>query len=708
MQLFDALDLISNTFGDRLQASAAFEAPGNQTLRFALSIEGDSFRADFESNDGSRLSVTPGSIVALLSDGSLQVARTDTQSALDAWKGQPPITFAPVAAGLNQLSAGIPAVDAVIAQFAQLNGSLALGLIPDLCWYQATYATITLPGAVLEKVKGRVCLRDITFSDTVLSFEIELDATLDTCSLTLAPARQVTLGKSASEDVTLTLRASVLLNLAEGTVDGELIHLATTAPSGTVLFDGDSAVGFATTVQVLNLEFAGAAPTRGLIRAALQPRAGGGPISVTFAPGKQIVTNNVKLTSFSGASFSTLSLFINFQGLSLHPLAKLELRTGQVKLSTVGINLGGQPGMPDQSFDFQAPTGSTFLLGVDRLAFLLSEDGGTTIRIAACFDSPPNIVPSPPLAFGFSGGYQIQLTSVGQIRINSWNVGESDWRIAAGITGASGSLTGPGTGLPGSPPLNLTLSGFALRLISDEYAPCSASQLVVRRHAFGDFEIAISHFPKHIANAAWDGPKIPISPDAIDQFLSGLAGQISSGVLRTIVQGILGIIEAATSIAGFVDLDVYLKIDGSYEVDFDPANSTSDRLRFKVHIVVDLRLIIEVFGRLGICPFCIRVKIATVDRKVAQIDFRFDVDLFWEFDQTTNEIRVTDVTINGSGIVDAIGQAVLDEYKGQITSQRIELPQEFSIKKLRVDFPQAADPDVTIAVVVGVEKLDWT
>jgi hypothetical protein len=705
MQPTDALNLISNTLADRLDGSAVFEAPGNDILQVKFSIEGDYFRADFLRSDNTQLTITPGSVVALFSNGAIQVAPANTTAAITAWKQQPFITFAPVAAGLSQMNTGVPAIDGLISALAIQNGTLAIGVIPDLCWDQAQYATITLPGLVLTNVSGRICLRDIMIDTTTISFEVDLDAGADSCVLTLSPTRTVSLARTPATGVTLNLQVSVVLNLSEGRVNGDLIHLGMTAPSGSVFFDGDLANGFAASAEAIHLEFQDQIPTRGFVRAGLQPTPPGSQIVVTFAAGKQITTNNTTFSSFLGASFGLLRLTVEFQGQSLNPRAKLELHNGQASLSTLGVRFPGQTGLPDQFYNFQAPIGAPFVLEVDRLAYDLAEDGTTAIAIAACFSSPPNLTPNPPFKLGFSGGYQIELDTIGQVKLNGWNVGESDWRLGAAITGAAGSLTGPG--LQGGSPLNLALTGFGLRLISDEYAPCNSSMLVARRHAFGDFQLVISHFPKHLADGNWGGIQIPISPDAIDQYLSGLAGQISSGVLKAIVQGILGIIGQASLIGGFVGLDVYLTVAGSYSVDLDPANCGPGRLRFVVQVDVDLGLIIKVYGQLGICPFCVRVLIATITRTVGHLNFTFNVDLFWRFDPGLDQVEITDVQVAGTGIIDDVGNAIMQIYKSKIVGQSISLPPEFQVRSLTVNFPGPADPDVTIAVVVGIEKLDW-
>jgi hypothetical protein len=221
--------------------------------------------------------------------------------------------------------------------------------------------------------------------------------------------------------------------------------------------------------------------------------------------------------------------------------------------------------------------------------------------------------------------------------------------------------------------------------------------------------LTIAHLPKRITADHWDGPKIPVSPDAIEQALDGLADHIGNDVLRGIVHFILGAIEAALSIAGVIDIDVWIKIDGSYAVDFDPANSTSDRLSFRIQTALDLTLVIQVFFRLGICPLCIRIQLGPdIKQPIVHIDPQFQVDLFWEFDSARNEIRIRDTQVHGSGIIGIIGAAIMEGYvKDKIKTQKIDLPQEFSIKKLKVTFPGPNDPDVTIGVVVALEKLDW-
>jgi hypothetical protein len=709
MELHDALDLISRTFGDRLRATSAFEAPGDISLLVDLSIEDDFFRATFQTSDGFLLTVTPGIVSAEVpSGGSPRVGLADTQSALDAWRSQPPINYSPLGAGLAQIATGDPTIDSIISRLSQFNGTLAIGLIPELCWFQANYPSITLQGVALQDVTGRVCLRDIAFNSTSLAVTVEIDASLGKAIVDAGTGRQVTLNRTANERVSFRLTTSIFLLLTNNSVSAELVHLGATAPSGTITSDGYTATGLAASLQALNLEFEGAQPKRGFVDASIQPQSGATAVDVSFPAGQPVTSNNVVLSGFVDAEFRTFTLSAHFHGLTLNPTAELSLTGGQVHWTTIGITLKGQPGQPDQITVLQAPAGTPFLLDMDRLTVRRAADGSITTQLAACFLSPQGLTPNPPLTFGFSDSYKLEIDQIGQVKVNGWNVGDSDWRFALGITGAAGSLTGPGTGLPGSQPLNLKLQDLGLRLISDEYAPCPPAELVVQRHAFADFQITVAHFPKHFANATWKGPDIPLSPDAIVQDLSGLAGQIKSDVLSGIVKFILGVIEAATSVAGFVDVDVFLLISGDYSIDFDPANSTSSTFRFKVTAHIKLALRVQVFGRLGICPVCVRVKIFETTQDITTIVLNLDVDVSWDFDTVRNAIRINTPQVHGDGIVNQIGAAIAQDYiDSKVTTMEINLPQEFSVKKLNVTFPQTSDPDVTIGIVVGIEKLDW-
>jgi hypothetical protein len=709
MQLSDALSLISSTFCDRLYGSVVFQAPGNQSLRAELAVDGGFFRVQFLTGDGRALSITPGSVVALLAAGNVQLAPAATDPALTAWQSQPPITFAPLAAGLSQLTTGVPQIDSFIAELSQFNGTLAFAFLPDVCWFEANYAQILVPGLQLNGVSGGVCLRDITIGATSLSFNVEIGASLDSATVSLGTGRQVVVQKlplPATARVSFKLRAFAFLDTANGKIAGELVRLAATAPSGTVQFDDYLASGFAASLQVQNLEFEGDTPTRGFLRAALQPQPGGKAIALAIA--KPLVITNLTLANFTDASFQTLALLLQYEGAGLRPAARLDLTHGQLLLNTIGVQLAGQPGLPDNPITFTAPPGSPFTLGVTRLAYILSEDGSTAIRLAASFVSPSNLMPQPALVFGFTGSYTFTVPTLGKITLNGWSVGECDWRFALSISDASGVLQGPGSG-DGSQPVNIPLTNILLQIISDEFAPCPPSEAVIRRHAFGEFAVTIANLPKSY-NGTFSVPQIPVSPDAIIQTLQSLFDQkVSSGVLQLLASVTSGILQAAFAVGGVVGIDAYLIFDGSYQITFDPNNSTSSRLRFRVDVLINVSLRIRLYGQLGICPVCIAITILDKTmRVISGIALSFTVDLFWQYNVASNSLDFTHSQVAGGGILGIIVDPILQDYVDQaIQKERFDLPPEFSLKKLLVHFKDPTAPTVTISVTVGVEMLDW-
>jgi hypothetical protein len=97
-----------------------------------------------------------------------------------------------------------------------------------------------------------------------------------------------------------------------------------------------------------------------------------------------------------------------------------------------------------------------------------------------------------------------------------------------------------------------------------------------------------------------------------------------------------------------------------------------------------------------------------IKQKIGTISPQFQVDLYWQYDTARNEISFNNVQVHGTGVIGTLGALIMQAYiKGQIQTQKFDLPGEFSVKKLKVTFPGADDPGVTIAVQVGVEKLDW-
>src|SRR5262249_54453189 len=161
---------------------------------------------------------------------------------------------------------------------------------------QAKYIDITLPGISLQDIDGRVCLRDIVFDSSTLSFSIDLDATIGTVTMTPGAGRQIRLSKTPTERVSLHLRASALLTFSDGKVSGELIHVAATAPAGSLSTDGITVSGLAASLEVLGLEFDGTTPKRGFVQATIEPQPPNTSITVILPAGQQFASNNVVLS----------------------------------------------------------------------------------------------------------------------------------------------------------------------------------------------------------------------------------------------------------------------------------------------------------------------------------------------------------------------------------------------------------------------------
>jgi hypothetical protein len=229
MDYTSVFDLITRTFADQLHGTSVFETSTGESLRVDLAIEDQYFRATFQDSTGRILVITPGNVTAFDNDQMQQSEQTDTQSAFDAWKSQPPVTLAPISAGLAQLTTSNPQINRLIAQIIPSGGSLAFTLLPDLCWFDARYPQVILPGLDLKDFTGRICFRDIAFTSSKISFSIELHGI---CQL-----GQVSFGDSfvmQIQKLQLDLHSSVFLELANSNVMGEIWHSLLSAEKGTV------------------------------------------------------------------------------------------------------------------------------------------------------------------------------------------------------------------------------------------------------------------------------------------------------------------------------------------------------------------------------------------------------------------------------------------------------------------------------------------
>lgn len=223
MDYSTAFNLIAQTYADQLHGAAVFETSTGESLRIDLSIEDQFFRAAFQDSTGRILVITPGSVTVVDNGQIQQSEQANTQSALDAWKSQPPITLAPITAGLAQLTTSNSQTNQVIDQIIPSSGSLAFSLIPDLCWFNAQYPELSIGKLQLKGVTGRASFRDIAFTSQSASFKLEL----------VAKCKEMNWGLSTSPafdnlayftELEVSLSASVFLDLVEQRVEANLIH----------------------------------------------------------------------------------------------------------------------------------------------------------------------------------------------------------------------------------------------------------------------------------------------------------------------------------------------------------------------------------------------------------------------------------------------------------------------------------------------------
>ncbi len=182
MDIASVLDMLDRTLVDRIEASATFET-ASESIRTHILIEDRSFSVDIRSSSGNTLLVTPGRVLASDGTSTLDVLNVDTGAALTAWKVQPPTTYAPLAAGLQQLTTGNTVADQIIGRLAGFSGSLGIGLFPSLCWYSALYPSLTLGDVQLTNVQGRICLCDVVLATDRASFCITLKGEAERCRI---------------------------------------------------------------------------------------------------------------------------------------------------------------------------------------------------------------------------------------------------------------------------------------------------------------------------------------------------------------------------------------------------------------------------------------------------------------------------------------------------------------------------------------------
>jgi hypothetical protein len=225
MDFTSVLGMLESTSVDHLQGVSTFET-AESSLRVELHIGQDGFSLVLHSRDGFSLEVTPGRVVASTPDGQRYVASADTTHALTAWKSQPPTSMAPISSGLLQLTTASSVVNDVVAQLAAFPGSLAIGIIPDLCWFNAYYPELDLGGVRLTDVLGRVCFREITvdFQASAASLRVELSAECRELELSVGslPTDRLTLTSESAappspnrRDVRIDLASHIYLDLIQ-------------------------------------------------------------------------------------------------------------------------------------------------------------------------------------------------------------------------------------------------------------------------------------------------------------------------------------------------------------------------------------------------------------------------------------------------------------------------------------------------------------
>jgi hypothetical protein len=253
MDFASVFDLVSRTFADQLDGYAVFETASGETLRVDLAINEQWFRAIFQDSSGPILVVTPGSITALENGQPVQSESVDTQAALDAWKSQPPITLAPISAGLSQLQATNAQINQIISSLLQVTGggSLAVAFIPTLCWFNAFYPQVSLGKFVAKDVTGRVCIRDIVFTAQSVSFGIELLAKCNQVTFVFNTGKQeddnspyqfieLTSRAADTSEVEFNINFSAFLNLPEQTVEANIVYAQLQGVRGKLQYGKDA------------------------------------------------------------------------------------------------------------------------------------------------------------------------------------------------------------------------------------------------------------------------------------------------------------------------------------------------------------------------------------------------------------------------------------------------------------------------------------
>lgn len=223
MDLAAVLDMLDRTFVDRIDATLTFET-ASDSVRTRLSIEDRFFSLDLRASSGDAILVTPGRVVA--SDGAttFDVLNADTSASLTAWKSQPPTSYSPIAAGLNQLTTTNNSVNQIISRLAGFSGSLGIGLFPTLCWYSARYPGLTFGDLQLFDVVGKICLKDVILATDHVAFSVQLAASSSKGQLKTVIHKDsggTTIGEDSVllTDITLSLNVSADLNLVDETAD---------------------------------------------------------------------------------------------------------------------------------------------------------------------------------------------------------------------------------------------------------------------------------------------------------------------------------------------------------------------------------------------------------------------------------------------------------------------------------------------------------
>ena len=235
MDISDALNLISgfSTPCDRLESSAILRDTQRRQLRVDLSVDGSAFRFICLRDDGVALVVMPGAVWAYQKCGMISDPSAVTDGAQDAWTTEPPIGEAPLIAGLSKIGTSNSQISQIIASLVTSNLQTVSVSIPQVCWFNAQFYNVALPGMTADEVSGHVCLRNVHFSTSRLVFSVDAEASCVNLVLQLGANNQV-----SAEQSSTTLEVTVSIDLASHTIAGRFQHCSHRFAKGKATING--------------------------------------------------------------------------------------------------------------------------------------------------------------------------------------------------------------------------------------------------------------------------------------------------------------------------------------------------------------------------------------------------------------------------------------------------------------------------------------